>query len=211
MDHAPLTDTMPDRNGCAGAQLCVNELWNVPIEQINLAVQNVHSARGAMKNRMVAKYKKLSEAVDRWAAVTIPVLYLVSQIVVFQIELSDDYLTNSDRLMDGSAIKVERFTTVGIIQLTLFALALTLVLFAAWLMRRIGRRQVENKRLKEQAKVEELQQSFTQHLKRHVSKEQTLARQHTALRLSRMSAGDIRVGGLAETPQRASPSQVLAA
>lgn len=184
-------------------QLCVNELWNVPMEQISLALQNVSAAKNAIKNRTAAKKKALSQQVDGWASVTVPVLYILSQVILFNLEFSDNYLEVSDNLaqtdilMDGSAVKIDSFTTLGIIQLTLFLGALVLVGFASWLMRRVGRTQVANKLREEKAKVEELQESFSKQVKRSVTRDQSVARAQT---LKRRAA----VGG--QTPQSTSES-----
>lgn len=124
-------------------RLCTQELWNVPMTQIDLAVENIRGLRQANLERVRTKWRTVSHTIDRIFSLCTPTLYVISQIVIFNTDFQDDYDDHAlygrrieqFGLSGAGAVRVLRFHTTGIVATVLFTLAALLCLMA-WLLAR---------------------------------------------------------------------------
>ena len=72
-------------------ELCRAELWDMPLSSINVAVDNMITARVAIKNRMANNWKKIADIVDVRARSILPALYLCTMVVLFNLDFRDAY------------------------------------------------------------------------------------------------------------------------
>ena len=152
-------------------QMCSTQLWNVPIPQIDLAVQNVQYARDALSNRNKRKWKKVADDIDRWAAVVIPSLYFATQILLFNTDFQDTYLDDSTSKADGSAVFVEKFRDRGIVVLAIYAFALLLCAGAYVLHRRQKAKLAKEKKRAEVESIKQRETRLAGEMKKHMTKE----------------------------------------
>ena len=72
-------------------QVCKDCLWSVPHTALELSLVNLTQVREARKERYAAHWKELSSTVDRWSGRIIPLAYVICLLVIFHIDLTDDY------------------------------------------------------------------------------------------------------------------------
>lgn len=115
--RAAFTDADSNKDGFLSrlefCQLCIDELWNVPIQQLDLAIENVHSARTALARKYRAQWQKFSGSIDTYARVAIPTLYILSQFIIFGLELDDRYLEDPTIEMGQQAVVVRGFNPLA--------------------------------------------------------------------------------------------------
>ena len=93
-------------------ELCRLELWDVPLSMINLAVDNMLIASGVIKERTSQKWKRVADMVDVRARTILPSGYIVTMIVLFNLDFRDDYATNPERAMSTHLPRTHRIATV---------------------------------------------------------------------------------------------------
>ena len=128
--------------------LCTYELWNVPIPQIELAVENANAVRESHRNMIRAKWRRIAEQVDAWSARTVPFLYGLSQILIFNLDLTDDYDQPGKNVVMGTdAVHVRRYGRgsatgmgMGVASLIVYIAAIVLCVVASYLMRSATKR-----------------------------------------------------------------------
>ena len=71
--------------------LCADHLWNTPTEVLDMMVKNLLKAQGARKAANVAYWTAMSEKVESRARVVVPLMYFLTLIVIFNLDMRDDY------------------------------------------------------------------------------------------------------------------------
>ena len=101
--------------------LCIEQLWDIPIRSIELGVENIQDAATSVKRRNKAYWSMMSAKLDAWSRIIVPVVYMLSLVLVFNIDLTDDYATNPAATMfDGLGPTV--LTGRGILFIGLYSL-----------------------------------------------------------------------------------------
>jgi len=90
-------------------EMCMGELWDVPIAQLERAVKSMQSVKSGAKRRAKAYWSRLAAKTDDWSRIVVPVLYIIALVVVFNLELTDDY---------GSARSATMFQGLGPARIT---------------------------------------------------------------------------------------------
>ena len=72
--------------------LCKDWLWTVPTRHLELAVENLTRSREGVKKRNRAHWTEVSRKVDQYCRVIIPLTYFFCMVIVFSIDLTDNYL-----------------------------------------------------------------------------------------------------------------------
>jgi len=93
--------------------LCVQELVHVDLPFLCVATDNMIAARDTIRKRFADYWQNVAANLDRIARFVIPTAYLFSMAIVFGLNFSDDYLTNSARRMNEGAVHVS-FTAAGV-------------------------------------------------------------------------------------------------
>lgn len=83
--------------------LCVETLWNVPFPILERALGNLQKAKEAKINRNRVYWGEVADRVDSFARLGVPALYFLALIVVFNVDLRDEYETTgaSGRMFAG--------------------------------------------------------------------------------------------------------------
>ena len=71
--------------------LCVENLWDVPFAVMERAVQNLQKAKVSVRTRNKVYWGAVSDRVDSFARLGVPSLYILALIIVFHIDLRDEY------------------------------------------------------------------------------------------------------------------------
>jgi len=122
--------------------MCVEELWDVPMEQLTAAMTNMNIARKSRKTRNRAYWTGVADVADKWARIVIPLLYLFAMIIVFNLRLADEYFDN-DQSVQFDGIHEATLTTTGLVLLS-SSIAIVVAIGAAWLtMRTVAARNAE--------------------------------------------------------------------
>jgi hypothetical protein len=99
--------------------MCVEELWQMPIELIKAAMENLAEARDARAKRNAARWTDVAEQMDLNARYVIPAMYFLALIVTFNLELSDEYGVDGTAEM-FSGLGSTSLTTGGIVTTVLY-------------------------------------------------------------------------------------------
>ena len=110
-------------------RLCQKELGHVPISQIEAGVRNLSRAKVAIRNRWQAKWKRVADRIDTYARFTIPPVYIFAMLVLFHVDLTDDYLINPERQMNDERGISTRLSSRGIILACVFVFGTIVVAF----------------------------------------------------------------------------------
>ena len=110
--------------------MCADLLWDVPEDQLERAVTNAKSARTGQERRNSRYWKDTATHLDSWARIIVPALYFLSLIVIFHLELSDQY----------TKAEVETFTGFGGVHLNargtiliIVYIVICIVSFVGWM------------------------------------------------------------------------------
>merc|ERR1712060_1013627 len=88
-------------------------------------------------------------------------MFLISNIIVFNLEMSDDYDTNpAPRGPGGAGERVDSISLAGIVQLCVIIVAILLVSVAFMLMKRVSAKQQHSRKREEERMVRQLQQQL---------------------------------------------------
>ena len=79
--------------------MCMEVLWHVPQELLQMAMENLEIARKAHLTRNIKYWAKVSKQLDSYARVLIPTAYVLSLILLFHLELADNYYANEEAPM----------------------------------------------------------------------------------------------------------------
>ena len=71
--------------------LCMSSLWEVPLEQLEMAASNFAEHSAMKLRRTTAKYRRMANRIDRWCRTWIPIMYLSALIVIYTLEIDDNY------------------------------------------------------------------------------------------------------------------------
>lgn len=82
-------------------EMCYETMWNVPPAFLERAVNNLKSAREGKKQQYNLRWRAMAEKIDNWSRAVIPLLYLLSMLVVFNIKLSDNYEEKGSVMFEG--------------------------------------------------------------------------------------------------------------
>ena len=82
----------------------LEELWQFPGDVLKAAVENLVQARDARTTRNMARWAASANAFDAYARYMIPWIYFLSLIVVFNLDMTDQY---------GGESKTEMFSGLG--------------------------------------------------------------------------------------------------
>ena len=146
--------------------MCAEVLADLPISYIERAMQNMQfgrSARAVMNN---AYWVNVAKSLDRWASFTVPLLYFLSLIIMFNLDLSDNYADEAhpeQGVFDG--IGPARMTIPGIVGTVLYVVAVVL-LAVAWV-------QLRSRAAKQRGKQQEELREAGRKLSSYVSKSKT--------------------------------------
>jgi len=86
--------------------MCVEVLWRVPSEQLRMATRNLDSARKGKRTRNQVYWQSIAHNLDSWARVGVPTIYIFGLIIMFHLELSDEYLSNDNAKMFKGVLRV---------------------------------------------------------------------------------------------------------
>lgn len=140
--------------------LCIRELWFLPKEQLTTAVENCKYARNSRARRNRTYWTQWAAVFDIWSRALIPSLYGLALILVFNLELSDDYDVDDSQMFDG--IGPARIHPHGIVLSVVYSLICMAVgLGYLWVS------QVANRRDKKKQEV--MKRASTQNLATYVS------------------------------------------
>lgn len=122
-------------------QLCVSEMWHVPLAVLERAAQNMKDAKMGHQRRAAAYWRALATRTDSWSRVAVPCLYVLSLLVLFNLELSDEYQQPNTPMFDG--LGPAAINERGVVALVAYTGILVFFLVAWALMRRVGSRRAE--------------------------------------------------------------------
>lgn len=112
-------------------ELCATVLADEPIPYVEQAAENFLHAQELTQRRNRAHWAGAAQQVDRLARLTLPFLYTTSLLVLFQLDLSDPYLSDPGaRMIVG--IGVPSMSTAGIIK-SLVPTFVVLLCIVGWL------------------------------------------------------------------------------
>jgi len=144
-------------------ELCIQELWNVPMAQIDLALENVKLAKTAHSRKYAHYWQGVADTVDGWARVTIPYLYAISMIVIFSLDLEDVYATDLQFEMSSEAVVIKGMKSWGVVVLSL-VLGLTFLSACGYaLMQHVTFKEREERREKEEKEITTQREERLQH------------------------------------------------
>lgn len=72
-------------------EMCADLLWDTPLPQLQLAVENFKDATLMFETRNLAMWRAASLRVDRSARFYLPITYLVLLVILWNLDLRDDY------------------------------------------------------------------------------------------------------------------------
>merc|ERR1719262_923489 len=82
-------------------ELCRKELWDMPISTIQIAVDNMLTARQAIKTRLAHKWQRVAQRVDIESRLLLPAIYFVTMVFLFNFDFTDQYATDPRMTMMG--------------------------------------------------------------------------------------------------------------
>ena len=82
-------------------ELCVELLMAYPLELLRRSNENFELARTQTQRAVQAYWKNLSEQMDSFFSKVIPVVYVVVLGVLFNMTMTDDYLTTTEPMFEG--------------------------------------------------------------------------------------------------------------
>ena len=103
-------------------KLCVEELWDVSFKTLDIALENMTKARSSRKRRNNAYWNRVANRTDSVARAVVPTLYLLTMVILFSIDMSDDY---------DSDVNVPMFSGFGHVSLPASGIAISAVYCAA--------------------------------------------------------------------------------
>ena len=71
--------------------MCADVLWNASESLIGHALENISVCRRARATRNNTYWRKVAEESDAWCRMIIPALYLFSLVVLFNVDMTDNY------------------------------------------------------------------------------------------------------------------------
>lgn len=80
-------------------RMCVDHLWDLNEEQLERALNNAQAARSGVLRRNKKYWKEMADWTDSWARIIVPALYGLTLLLVFNLDLSDNYLTDASAPM----------------------------------------------------------------------------------------------------------------
>jgi len=124
--------------------MCCELLWDVPLARLVLATANLKEVKRIDDNQKRTYWMAVSRKVDRWARLLIPFVYFSSLILLFNLDMSDEYSVKPDAPMFGGPGKV-RFVGGGWgLARSLVFPVIGLICFCGWL---VDERRRANERL----------------------------------------------------------------
>ena len=114
------TDQSGKLNRVEFCQLCTEMLWDVPSNQLDKAMQNAQSCKTGVARRNSRYWKDTADWLDGWSRIVIPGLYFLAMIIVFNLDLGDEYLgypyytpqtKPETQMVEG--IPIVKFTRIG--------------------------------------------------------------------------------------------------
>ena len=91
----------------AFVELCVELLWNQPLDEIEKAMENYKEAKGMFRQRAREKWKDFGRSIDIYARFLVPMCFFAIIVLLFRVKLVDPY-DNAD------AAQYEGWYTPGI-------------------------------------------------------------------------------------------------
>jgi len=122
-------------------QLCAEEIWNVPVAQIELAMENMSATKSALQRKHLAYWGKVADSIDGWARLMIPLAYVAAMLFLFNVDLRDRYEEDPSFEMGPQAVYIRSVETVGVVWLVLICGGVSVLLLAFCLMTDINRRE----------------------------------------------------------------------
>ena len=116
-------------------ELCVSTLWDVPFSILTRAVDNVQNAKQAKTKRNRVYWNSIADRVDTFARYGVPALYFLALIIVFHIDLRDEYDKGGTAGMFSGINAASSFQLRGVILLIVYCLAV-IFSFVMWLLAR---------------------------------------------------------------------------
>lgn len=86
--------------------LCRDVLWEVPGTQLEAAVVNMQQTRNAQTNRNRAYWQALSARLDSTCRVVVPPIYILCQVVLFNLNFDDNYGVNMSNPSSTSTVSM---------------------------------------------------------------------------------------------------------
>jgi hypothetical protein len=76
-------------------QMCVDLLWDVDEQQLERALHNSRLVKSGQQRQLSRYWKDLARLTDSWARIIVPTIYFMALLIIFNLELSDNYGENS--------------------------------------------------------------------------------------------------------------------
>ena len=112
-------------------KLCVEELWGVSHETLQIAVENMTKARSSNKRRNNAYWNRVANKTDEFARAVVPSLYALAMMVIFSIDMTDEYDSDVNVPM-FSGFGPVKLPSAGIVAIIVYLVGAGLVI-TAWL------------------------------------------------------------------------------
>ena len=120
-------------------ELCRKELWDMPISTIQIAVDNMLTARQAIKTRLASKWQRVAQRVDVESRLLLPATYLITLVFLFNFDFQDRYATDPRIAMMAPDYMIIALGSSSTAWFILMGLAFFLILGSWCLMQRMGK------------------------------------------------------------------------
>lgn len=111
--------------------MCVEQLWHVPIAQLKTAMENMNVARKSQTRRNASYWSSVATKTDHISRTCIPLLYLLALIIVFNLELSDNYDEAGAGSVMFKGLGPAKVSDTGVALIVVYVVT-TIVIGASW-------------------------------------------------------------------------------
>jgi hypothetical protein len=128
-------------------ELCVEHLWHVPSDVLEMMVGNMLKAADVRKARNRVYWSAVADAIERKSRIVVPVAYAFALVVLFNVDLKDQYLEPAE---DGSIVEMfsgitphSALTAAGIWIVPAFVAAVAIAVTSTELIHRKARKRID--------------------------------------------------------------------
>eukprot|EP00967_Tisochrysis_lutea_P103134 scaffold155542_cov32-Tisochrysis_lutea.AAC.1 len=136
--------------------LCIRALGDVTIKRLEMGAENYYDFINAKEARIIAKWRRVANDIDRWCRWWVPLAYFIALAIVYSLDLNDGYSELETPLrekLDGMSVGVKTpkgfadlivyFLTIAGFGLTYFIIVVLLLATCATFRRVRAARQAE--------------------------------------------------------------------
>ena len=95
-------------------ELCVDLLWEIPMTSLSMAMENRRLSRKQQQLKSKKKWQTLADRIDRWCLVCVPPTYATIMLILFHVDLEDDYINNPNAPMFSGIAPIVKMSAVGV-------------------------------------------------------------------------------------------------